>query len=360
VRQYIPPAPPPELVDEFVARTLEAFEEAGAHQPTEERHLRIADRSVVVRFRSPEVADRYRAATAHVEVGADAPPPGPPALTIGCWDTATSGVGLPPLPWIQDNLLHRDRVRGHTTGDVRATYQQSEGLLHLYDGRRGLGLMHATSAAAVQPWTDRAPFRTFIGWWATDCSLSMMHSSCVATDRGAALIAGGSGSGKSTTAMTCVLAGFAFLCDDACIVDLDAPGGPMVHAVYGRSKLEPDAAHRLGLSPGPDGGALITEPPGAVAHAAARVLLLPTVTGRPETRVEALPRTEVLRTLVPGSIREGGGLGGRALQEMTRVVRTLPSYRLLLGTDPAGVVEAVAAAIDGAAVANVDPSVEGA
>ena len=47
----------------------------------------------------------------------------------------------------------------------------------------------------------------------------------------------------------CVLAGFAFLCDDACIVDLDATGDPMVHAVYGRSKLEPDAAHRLGLSP---------------------------------------------------------------------------------------------------------------
>lgn len=122
----------------------------------------------------------------------------------------------------------------------------------------------------------------------------------------------------------------------------------MVHAVYGRSKLEPDAARRLGLGPGPDGGPLLTEPAGAVKRAPARVLLLPQVTGRRETRVEELPRTEVLRTLVPGSIREGGGLGGRALQEMTRVVRTVPSYRLLLGTDVDGVAEAVAAAIEAA------------
>ena len=348
MRQYVPPSPPPELVDEFVHRTLEAFEQAGEGRPTEVRHLTIADRSVAIRFRSPEVADRYRAATALVEVGADLASAGAPALTIGCWDTATTGVGLPPLPWIQDNLLHRDRVRGHTTGDVRATYQQSEGLLHLYDGRKGLGLMHATSAAAVPAWTDRAPFRTFVGWWATDLSLSMMHSSCVATDRGAALIAGGSGAGKSTTAMTCVLAGFAFVCDDACIVDLDAAGGPVVHAVYGRSKLEPEAARRLGLAPGPAGGPLISEPAGAVTRAAARVVLLPVVTGRPETRLEELPRTEVMRALVPGSIREGGGLGGRALQEMARVVRTLPSYRLLLGTDPTGVSDAVADAIDAA------------
>ena len=78
------------------------------------------------------------------------------------------------------------------------------------------------------------------------------------------------------------------------------------------------------------------------------MLLLPTVTGRTETVVEEIPRTEVLRTLVPGSIREGGGLGGNALQEMTRVVRTIPSYRLLLGTDPKGVTDAVAAAIEAA------------
>ena len=346
MRQHVPPAPPPELVDEFVTRGLEAFERACDGGPVISRRLRIADRDVAIRYRSPEIADRYRAATEAVELDSAADGAAGPALTIGYWDTATTGVGLPDLPWIDDNLLHRDRVRGHTTGDVRATYQQSEGLLHLYDGRQALGLVHATSPAAVPPWTDRAPFRTFVGWWATDLGLSMMHSSCVATHRGAALIAGSSGSGKSTTAMTCVLAGFAFLCDDACIVDLDAPRGPTVHAVYGRSKLEPDAARRLGLAPGPDGGPLLTDPASAVLQAPARVLLLPQVTGRRETTIEELPRTEVLRTLVGGSIREGGGLGGRALQEMTRVVRTLPSYRLLLGTDVDGVAAAVAEAIE--------------
>ena len=345
MRQRIPPAPPVALVDEFVARSLDAFERACATGPVVSRRLRIADRDVAVRFRSPEVADRYAAATALVEVAAS---DDPADLTIGCWDTASSGVELPEMPWFDENLLHRDRVRGHTTGAVRATYQQSEGLLHLYDSRQALGLVHATTPAAVQPWTDRAPFRTFIGWWATDLGLSMMHASCIATDQGAALIAGSSGSGKSTTAMTCVLAGFSFLCDDACIVDLDTAGGPSVHAVYGRSKLEHDAALRLGLAADRDGGPLVTQPERTVQTAPARVLLLPQVTGERETRIEELPRTEVVRTLVGGSIREGGGLGGQALHEMTRVVQTLPSFRLLLGTDVDGVSEAVARAIEAA------------
>ena len=310
------------------------------------RRLRIADRLVEVRFASPEVSKRYEPATRLVETVASTAVTEEPALTIGCWDTETSGVDLPPIPWIQNNLLHRDRVRGHTTGDVRATYQQSEGLLQLYDGRRPMGLMHATSAAAIPSWTDRAPFRNFIGWWATDLALSMMHSSCVANDGGAALIAGSSGSGKSTTAMTCVLAGFDFICDDACIVDLDAGGGPVVHGVYGRSKLEPDAAHRLGLSSEPSGQPLITDPDRWVSQAPVRVLLIPEVTGGRKSDLVEIPRTEVLRILVPGSIREGGGLGGRALQEMTRVVRTIPSLRLLLGTDPDGVSAAVSRAIE--------------
>jgi hypothetical protein len=346
VRQRIPAAPPAAEVDLFVERCIEAFDATCTKMAPELRHLSIAGRAVTVRFNSPVVAARYRAATSIMETASAGS--AAPALEISCWDTESTGVSLPPMPWEGENLLHRDRVRGHITGDVRATYQRSEGLLHLYDARRSLGLVHATSPTAVPTWTDRAPFRTFVGWWATDRSMSMMHASCIATDHGAALVAGSSGAGKSTTAMTCVLAGFRFLCDDACIVELDVDGGPVVHAVYGRAKLDADAATRLGLEPACDGSPLVIEPECAVRKAPVRVLLVPQIVGGHVTRVESMSRRDVMRTLVPGSIREGGGLGGRALQEMTRVVKELPCYRLLLGTDPAGVSDAVAAAIEAA------------
>jgi hypothetical protein len=79
------------------------------------------------------------------------------------------------------------------------------------------------------------------------------------------------------------------------------------------------------------------------------VLLVPEIIDDRDSRLEPIARTDVMRTLVPGSIREGGGLGGRALQEMARVVKTLPCHRLLLGREPKGVVDAVATAIDAAA-----------
>lgn len=347
MRHPIPLQPTAVAVDDFVDRCLEAFGRACANEPPIERHLSIADRNVVLRISAPEIARRFEPATRHVEIASgtggvrrrD-------SLTIGCWDTRSTGVELPPLPWGEGNLLHRDRVRGHTTGAVRVTYQESEGLLHLYDSRRGVGLVHATSARAVPDYMDRAPFRAFLGWWSSDQAMSMMHASCVAIGRDAALIAGASGSGKSTTAMTCGILGFDFLCDDVCVVELNAPGGPLVHGVYGRSKLEESAVARLGLTPAVGGGPLVIEPARPIRQARARVLLVPELTGRRETVVEELPKTAVMRVLVPSSIREGGGLGGRALQEMTRVVDALPCQRILLGTDLVGVAAAVAEAIE--------------
>jgi hypothetical protein len=168
----------------------------------------------------------------------------------------------------------------------------------------------------------------------------------VATDRGAAIVAGRSGAGKSTTAVTCMLAGFRFLSDDACIVELDADSGPIVHALYPRAKLETDSADRLGLERAASGEPLFIDTPNLTRHAPARVLLLAEVAERRATSFEAVTRAEALRTLVPASIRESGGLGGNGLQELARVVKDLPCYRLLLGSDPSGVAEAVAAAIE--------------
>jgi hypothetical protein len=347
VRERIPPRSAA-AEDRFVERCLAAFEAACTNEPPELRHLSIAGRAAAITFRSPVLGERYRAATADVQLQSGAIVAEAPALEILCWDTESTGVGLPPMPWPVEDLLPRDRIRGHTTGDVRATYQHSDGILQLYDRRRSVGFFHATSATAVPSWTDRGPFRTFITWWATDHSMAMLHASCVATDGGAAIVAGRSGAGKSTTAVTCALAGFRFLGDDVCIVELDADGGPVVHALYGRAKLEVDSAARLGLEPAPRGAPLIVDTPNSSPRAPARVLLVPEIVESHATTFEPMARTEVLRTLVPASIRESGGLGGRALQEMTRVVKELPCFRLLLGNDPSGVAEAVAAAIEAA------------
>jgi hypothetical protein len=146
--------------------------------------------------------------------------------------------------------------------------------------------------------------------------------------------------------VTCRLAGFRFLSDDACSVELDADAGPVVHALYPRAKLETDSADRLGLERTPGGEPLLVDTPDSARQAPARVLLLAEVTDGRATSVEPVTRTEALRTLVPASIRESGGLGGNGLQELARVVKELPCRRLLLGSDPSGVADVVAAAIE--------------
>src|SRR6186713_969812 len=112
------PAAPSARIELFVEGCLEAFEEACASTPPEHRQLSVADRAVSIDFRSPQVAERYQRATASMEAPSDACA-SQPALEIFCWDTESTGVGLPPMPWQATNLLPGDRVQGHTTGDVR-------------------------------------------------------------------------------------------------------------------------------------------------------------------------------------------------------------------------------------------------
>ena len=89
--------------------------------------------------------------------------------------------------------------------------------------------------------------------WAHDHGLALLHGSTVAENGRAVTLAGSSGAGKSTSALTCALAGMDLLGDDACVVDPRAP--ERVYSIYGRAKLETDSAarargHRGAAGPG--------------------------------------------------------------------------------------------------------------
>lgn len=74
-----------------------------------------------------------------------------------------------------------------------------------------------------------------------------LHASAVATDRGALLIAGKSGAGKSTTMAALTQRGFAMMSDDITPVILDG-ATPVARPAYPSSRLWGDALQGLGQS----------------------------------------------------------------------------------------------------------------
>jgi len=336
---------PDAAIEAFVGEVREAFARATAVGEVSTSALRIAGRRVSLTIVGSALAATYSPALAH-RVDAPAAPDAGADLQIRCWERAATGVGPPPPPWSLDDFLPRGRIRGLVNDRIRVTYDEAARTLTVYDRDAEIAYVHAAEARQIPPWVARSPLRNVFTWWAGDRGFAFLHASAVADGGGAVALAGASGSGKSTTALTCVTHGLTFLADDACVATVD-PGSPStLFPVYGFAKLERDMLRHLPEVAGSivDRAAdqLVVELPDVCREGTPlRAVLLPRVAHTAHTRVEPVTRRDALRTLVPGSLLEGDGAGGTSLAALTRLVQRVPCYRLHLGTDRAAVVGAV-------------------
>jgi hypothetical protein len=322
-----------------------AFEEARTRAGSTPLHMLVGSRRVMIEFASPELHRRFTPALTPlaVEAGAD------PELTILCWDRESTGVPAPRSPWgLGDFRRKNGRVRGEVDEQVLVAYQQFVGLLHVYDRDRREGSMFTPSPADVPAWVDRAPFRHVFSWWTSDNGMALLHAAGVASDAGAALLAGASGAGKSTTAMSCLSHGMRFISDDACVVTCGDRN--VVHPLYGRLKLESDAVARLGIDVADEtlqgtGQALVV-PEVDRSGPDLRAILLLTVGPAQDTTWKRVGRPEALRRLMSTSMSEGGWVTRGGVSSLTRLVKAVPCYDVTLGSEVSGVVDAVATLIN--------------
>jgi hypothetical protein len=328
-------------IDAFVADMERAFERAWSSGGHLERHaLRLAGLGVEVRVAGRRLAQILTPALAHATH-----PHGEPSLRVGCWDRSVTGVAPPAPPLSLDDYLPRGVIRGQANDRVRVTYDRWMRMLCVYDRDRGEAFVHVADSHDVPAWVNRAPLRSILTWWAADRGFAFLHASAVASPSGAAVIAGASGSGKSTTALTCVSDGMQFLGDDACLVRFEP--APEAWAVYGLAKLERDAfarLHRLHhLAVEAVSSHAVLDPTRHLGSCAElRAVLLVSVGSTPRTSLKSIARSDALRSLVAGSVLEGGGSN---LAGLARLVREVPCYRVELGSDPEDVVAAVREAI---------------
>ncbi len=341
--------PPTEAqLDTFVAAMERGFTQAAARSPgLVVRHLNLAGHAIRLRCAGAALAEHFHPALAHALQEPEPPVAPRPVLTIDCWDRAATGVVPPSPPWGEDAYCASGAIQGHAQGRVRITYDRWTRLLSVYDRHQARVFVQAASATALPAWMRRSPLRPVIGWWAEEQGMALLHAGAVATAAGGVALAGASGSGKSTTTLTALAAGLGFLADDACLVRFDP--SPTLYPVFGLAKLEPDAFARLTalqhLAMEIDPGQTVLNPAaGLVPSAPLRAVALLEISGQPRTTVEPISSTQALRTLVEGSLQEGGGT---TLAGLRRLVTEVPCRRLRLGTDPEGVIAAVQALAQG-------------
>lgn len=325
-------------------RLLEQLRGPGPVEPAATVPLRIAGRPVQIRFGSAPLAELLTRSIRHLRV-ADAVAP---ELTIDCWTDDPGPAAIPP-DWNRTGLTYLEHASCHLT------WEPPEGPLVIYDRAKRRAWMRFTTLDSVLNWEVARPFRRILHWWGIDQSLQLIHAAAVGGERGGVLLAGRSGSGKSTTALACLAGGFAYAGDDYCLVE---PGGsPRVHALYLSGVGNAQTAHLLPTlrarllaaprMPAQDSAKHLifadeVAPAAVTPGFPLRAIVIPQITGGNRSHLHPLSAADALRALAPSTVLQLPGKRSEGLTQLALLVRSVPSWQLRLGADPRTAVDALA------------------
>ena len=281
-----------------------------------------------------------------------------PGFKILAWDSFHSGLPMWSPPWTTGDYLARGEIAGYNDERFRAVFQFDSGVLSLYDADRQIGLWWTQDFAQLPLYERAAPFLLLFHWWyalGRDNSF-LLHAAAVGTgDRGGLLLAGRGGSGKSTTALACLLDGsWLYLADDYCVIRQEAET-PTVHSLYCSAKIDGEAlAVFRATSPGGSLHEIGRDPDGKIGfdlyqsfpksfrqELPLRVILLPRV---PKQNNAAQPNRftptgagAALRALAPSTLFQLPGAGPKNFRMIAALTDRLPCFHLELRRDIVGV-----------------------
>lgn len=317
-----------------------------------DRFYSIAGYTIRLRFAGAALEPRITPALEHRE----ARPCSNPSLTICLWDDTSTHTTMPSPPWLgygvhnpYGDLLgvytRRGEVRGYNNNRIRTAFHMGADVLNVLDQQRNLGVYWTADASHLPIYETGSPLRTILHWWSGRHGRQFLHSGAVGTAEGGVLLLGKGGSGKSTTALSCLNSKLSYVSDDYCLVQTEPT--PYVYNLYNTAKLSADSIHRVpnlrcAIS---NAQRLDTEKAlfflhhyhrdKIVAGFPIRALLLPRITRGVATTLTAASPKAGLSALALSTMNQLAGAGHPALQTMKQLVGQVPCYHLDLGMDSA-------------------------
>ncbi|MGE0191147.1 MAG: hypothetical protein AB7T63_03805 [Planctomycetota bacterium] len=321
----------------FLEAAFHAWGEASRGVRVCVEHVRLAGHRATLHFAGEAIRSAIWPALEHALAKS-----GTDAFHVHLFDSTESGVAIPPPPWEHEDLLARGEVRGYREGALRFTYNLGSGVLLAYDADAGRALVWTRDARAIPYYETACPLRPLWAWWLGDRGVQVVHAAAVGRNGRGLLLTGKGFSGKSTTALLCVEAGWAYAGDNNLVLD---PGPPLRgSALYASATVRPGtlermprlAAHlaneeRLDLEKGllfvgRTWGRML--PDFDVA-----AILLPHVTGEATSRLEPASAAACMAALAPSSLLPLPGAAHTTFARLAAISRGAPVYTLALGED---------------------------
>lgn len=325
----------------FFDRIYELYEKAeAASGGAVERFYCIAGLKIRLRFAGEALIPYITPALAHLETE----PFSEPSLTVCLWDSASTNTVMPPPPW-QRNDYHpkRGEIKGFNTDRIHTSFQWGAFALSLLDNDRNLGIYWVKSTEHIPYWESGAPLRAILNVWMNKRGIQLVHGGAVGLPSGGVLLVGKGGSGKSTTALTCLNSELFYASDDYSLIACQPT--PTVFSIYNTGKKNADDVDRLPfLAKAISNSDRLSEekalyfindhfPEKILTSFPIRAVLVPRITGKTDTSLTATSAAAALASLVPSTMIQLPGSGKEACQIMMQVLQQVPCYYLELGTD---------------------------
>lgn len=158
------------------------------------------------------------------------------------YDLESSGV---PAPQFNRQINHLIRWRGdcwsESTTGCRVVFHLSDNTLEVFDPTTRVCVVIVSNARKLPAWSLAAPLRAPLGMILELHGVYLVHGAAMGSTKGALLLTGYGGSGKSTATLSCYKAGMPIMGDDYValrppLTDTDLP---TVHNVFSSLKIMP-------------------------------------------------------------------------------------------------------------------------
>jgi hypothetical protein len=328
-------APDPVEFFQMVHQTFGRAERAAGDRV--DQFYAIGGHTVRLRFAGSALVPLIAPALEHLATQASSTP----ALTICLWDSDSTGMEPPPPPWSWDEYAARGEVHRYNDDRIHTAFHAST--LSMLDMELDLGVCWFRDASQLTYTESGSPLLRIFHWWMRRHGSQLVHAGAVGTAEGGVLLIGKGGSGKSTTCLLCLDSALLYLGDDYCLISVDP--SPYAHSLYSSGKVDAQDINRFAfLKPALSNTDRLDKEkalyflrarfPEKISNGfPLRAVLLPRVTGLPETKLKKVSASASLLASAPSTIFQLPGAGDQAFKVLGDLVRQVPSYILEVGTE---------------------------
>jgi hypothetical protein len=257
-------------------------------------------------------------------------------FTVFVTHAGSDGIELPAPDWGFLPFAERGNLRLYSDEDFSLIYNHRIGVFNILNHADNEAIYWSRSR--ILPYYERsAPLRHLLQAWLQRRGLFITHASAVGRADGGLLIAGRTGSGKSTTALLALRAGFLYAGDDYILTQ--AQPDPYIYSIYNSAKINSSSLHwfpewksRVHNSTRLHAEKALIFLNNATEGYPLRAIVLPRVTSERLTIARPLPPEEMFRTIVPDTVFTSLGDASLVVKSFKRLIEQLPGYRLELGS----------------------------